>query len=78
MGIWTITNISQQTLDKIHEQGYHDLEDYSRSIARYRRKPGLLLDNNHQSVMYNDVLQLAKLFGEDQLFTGLVDAVASM
>lgn len=59
-------NISQQTLDKIHEQGYHDLEDYLRSIARY------------QNVCYNDVKNLADFFGEDQLFDGLVDAVASM
>ena len=65
-GSWTTMNISQQTLDKIHEQGYHDLEDYLRSIAKY------------QGVMYNDVKNLADFYGEDELFTGLVDAVASM
>ena len=31
-----------------------------------------------QNIMYNDVKNLADFYGEDQLFTGLVDAVASM
>lgn len=57
-------NINQQTLDNIHQQGYHDLEDYLRSIAK------------GQGVMYNDVKNLADFYGEDELFIGLVDAVA--
>ena len=31
-----------------------------------------------QNIMYNEVELLAQLFGEDELFIGLVDAVASM
>lgn len=59
-------NTSQQTLTMLNDNGYDDLEDYLRCIASW------------QNLLYNDVCQLAELYGEDQLMDGLIDAIETM
>jgi len=56
-------NISQQTLDILKAQGYTSLKDYFDCLAE------------DYEIVYNDVVLIAELYGEQELFDGLPSAL---